>query len=98
MTHVCLEYARATEEDDRGLVVVQLLVGPAPRAVRPAGQPLLLHPVELNAIDRLLSRGALFERPANTYAIRRSEADIESDTSHRGLREQVASRLAGLRR
>lgn len=91
MTHVVVEYTRQQllGEQDHGLYVVELLIGPAPRAVRPAGT-LHLHPLELNALDRLLSRGALFEQPANTYALRRSRRELEDALPARRLPIGVA--------
>jgi hypothetical protein len=69
MTHVRLEYCDDPVFGD-GLIRVRLMVGPAMGALRPAhDEQLRLHPVELNGLDRLLSRGALFEAPANTYAL-----------------------------
>lgn len=95
MAHVRLEY---THSRGREMVIVEVLAGPALRAIRPVGR-LVLHPAELNALDRLLSRGAFFEAPANSYAIERSERDLEAEPQahERSLIEHVEDRLARVR-
>lgn len=75
MTHIRLQWTPLID-DGRQVVEVQVLVGPAERAIRLAGE-LRLHPVELNALDRLLACGARFEAPANTYRLEASPAEIE---------------------
>lgn len=90
MAHLRLEYTSpGLTDDDDNLVVVEVLAGPAPRAIRPVGR-LRMHPAELNALDRLLQRGAVFERPANTYTLCRSDREREL---HDGLLRRIERQL-----
>jgi len=84
MPHLQLEYTPVID-DGRQLVEVTVLAGPARHAIRLVGQ-LRLHPAELNALDRLLSRGAEFEAPANTYALLPSAAEARRQEHSRQRR------------
>jgi len=84
MTHLQLEYTPVID-DGRQLIEVTVLAGPARHAIRLIGE-LRLHPAELNALDRLLSRGAEFEAPANTYELLPSATESERQELERQAR------------
>lgn len=66
MAHVRIRYRSA--QLAAGQMRAEVQVGPDAAHLRAAGE-LLLHPSELNAIDRLLHVGSQLERPAHTYTI-----------------------------
>jgi len=67
MAHIRLEWI-PDHFGELDIVLVDVKVGLLQSALRDAGQ-LRLHASEVNSLDRLLSAGALFEKPANTYEI-----------------------------
>jgi hypothetical protein len=67
MAHIRLEWIQ-DHFGELDVVLVDVKVGLRSSTLRDAGQ-LRLHASEVNSLDRLLTAGALFERPANTYEI-----------------------------
>lgn len=67
MAHLRLEWCR-DERMPAEMLSVDVLVGPDVEHLRHAGR-LELPATEVNALDRLLKSGSLFEAPAHTYDI-----------------------------
>ena len=66
MAHIALRYAHVHRGGEQ--LRAEIRIGPDEAHLRSAGS-LVLHAVELNALDRVLRVGAAMERPAHTYRI-----------------------------
>lgn len=71
MAHVDIRW-HPSPELGLDLLIAEVRVGPDADHLRVAGE-LTVHASEMNALDRLLQTGAVFQAPATTYAIHAEE-------------------------